>query len=172
MQAGGTVGNNGASWTAANFALAEPGAHVTSPVSGTIISWRAVTGGTGPYALRVLRPVGDGSYTGAGTSTVSVTSPGDQTFSANLPIQAGDLIGVDLPDNQGLAGANREGALWGGWIVDPGDGNGTLPDGFTAAPNPIFDQTGAELAFNAVVQYPDPASTTAKKCKKKKRHKG
>jgi hypothetical protein len=172
VQDGGTVGNNGASWTAANFALPEPGAHVTAPVSGTITSWRAITTGTGQYALRVLRPDGGGSYTGAGTSVGSVGSAGDHTFAAHLPIQAGDLIGLDLPNNQGMSGANREGASWGGWIVDPMDGNGTLPDGFTAPPNPILNQTDAELAFNAVVQYPDPptTSTPSKKCKKKKKH--
>ena len=175
VQDGGYVGNNGSSLTVANIALPEPGAHVTAPVSGTIISWRAMTAGTGQYALRVLRPAGGGEFTGAGTSAASADSAGDHTFAANLPIQAGDLIGLDLPNQQGMSGALREGALWGAWIVDPADGNGTLPDGFTAAPNPIFDTTNAELAFNAVVQYPDPPTTPTPskkaKCKKKKKHK-
>jgi hypothetical protein len=176
VQDGGFVGNNGASLTVANMALPEPGAHVTSPVTGTIVSWRAMTTGTGQYALRVLRPAGGDSFTGAGTSATSVASVGDHTFGANLPIQAGDLIGLDLPNNQGMSGAVREDASWGAWVVEPLDGNGTLPDGSTAAPNPIFDQTNAELAFNAVVQYPDPPASnppgsSKKKCKKKKKHK-
>jgi hypothetical protein len=174
-QDGGTVGNNGSSWTVANFALAESGAHVTSPVAGTITSWRAVTGGVGEYALRVLRPAGGGTYTGAGTSAAFVSTAGDHSFPANLPIQAGDLIGLDLPNNQGMAGANRSGAMWGGWVHTPMDSDGRLPDGVTEAPNPVLDQTGAELAFNATVQYADPAgggsTTSAKKCRKKKKHK-
>jgi hypothetical protein len=167
---GGYVGNNGTSVTVANFALPEPGAHVTSPVSGTIVSWRAVTAGTGAYAIRVLRPAGGDSYTGAGTSAASVESAGDHTFSANLPIQAGDLLGLDVPNQQGMVGALVEGARWDAWIFDPVHAIGALPDGSTAAPNPILGEDGAELFFNAVVQYPDPP-TAAKKCKKKKKHK-
>jgi hypothetical protein len=166
----GYAGNNGTSVTVANFALPEPGANVTSPVTGTIISWRAMTTGTGPYAIRVLRPAGGDSYTGAGTSTANVDSGGDHTFTANLPIQAGDLLGLDLPNNQGMVGAQVDGARWGAWIFDPVHGIGALPDGSTGAPNPVLDQPGFELFFNAVVQYPDPP-TTAKKCKKKKKHK-
>jgi hypothetical protein len=166
----GTIGNNGTSMTVANVALPEPGANVTSPVSGTITSWRAITAGMGPYAIRVLRPAGGGAYTGAGTSIGNVDSSGDHTFAANLPIQAGDLLGLDLPNMQGMAGGNPDGASWSAWIFDPAHGIGALPDGSTAAPNPIFDQPNAELLFSAVVQYPDPPAT-AKKCKKKKKHK-
>jgi hypothetical protein len=162
----GTTGNNGSSITVANVALPEPGANVTSPVSGTITSWRAITAGVGPYAIRVLRPAGGGAYTGAGTSVGNVDTAGDHTFAASLPIQAGDLLALDLPNQQGMAGGNPDGAKWTAWIFDPVHGIGALPDGSTAAPNPVFDETNAELLFNAVVQTPDPVP--AKKCKKKK----
>jgi hypothetical protein len=82
--------SSGATATVANTALSESGAHVTSPVTGTIVSWRAITTGTGEYALRVLRPATAGEYTGSGRSTVNVLAAGDHTFSANLPIQTGD----------------------------------------------------------------------------------
>jgi|SRR3954451_11758378 hypothetical protein len=167
---GGTAGNNGTSLTVANTALPEPGTHVTSPVSGTIISWRAMTTGVGPYAIRVLRPAGGDAYTGAGTSVGNVDTPGDHTFTANLPIQAGDLLGLDLPNQQGMQGANTPGATFVAWIFDSVHGIGALPDGSTAAPNPILTSSDAELFFNAVVQYPDPA-TPKKNCKKKKKHK-
>ena len=66
-----------------NVALREPGAHVASPVNGTIVTWRVSTLGTGQYAIRVLRPSG-GQYIGAGTSSHLVSSAGMNTFTANL----------------------------------------------------------------------------------------
>ena len=181
----GDIGDNGSTDTVANTALSEPGANVTSPVSGTIIQWRVVTGveglpgnGIGRYVLRVLHPAGGGAYTGAGSSPQDVSSDGDHTFSANLPIHAGDLIGLDLPDNKGVAGNSLTvpGGVWSMWHVPT---IGALPDGSTAAPITTF--TNEELAFNAVVQYPDAATShckkkkhkrsaaAAKKCKKKKK---
>src|SRR5947209_2827323 len=41
--------------TAANVALAEPGAHVVSPVSGVVVRWRITGGVGGPFRIRVLR---------------------------------------------------------------------------------------------------------------------
>ena len=44
--------------TEINFALGEPGSQLTSPVNGTIVSYRVnVDGGsTGRFAIRVIRP--------------------------------------------------------------------------------------------------------------------
>jgi hypothetical protein len=134
--------------TVANTALPEPGAHVTSPISGTIVRWRVLDAQGGPFRLRVLRPAGGISYTGAGTSgpeTPSSTSL--QTFAANLPIQAGDTIGLD--NDSGLAqlgiavlpGTGYEYVIW-----DP-----PLADGSTRPPN-TPSSPEEELAFNADVQ--------------------
>ena len=158
----GYLGNNGDTAMVANTTLSEPGANVASPVSGTIIQWRAVPLGTGEYALRVLRPAGGGAYTGAGRSPQNITATGDQTFSASLPIQAGDLIGLELPNDQGVAGDSLyvPGGVWSLWAP-------ALAEGAQGAPFDTF--TNQELAFNAVVQYADTASgTTPKGCKKKK----
>jgi hypothetical protein len=164
----GFLGNNGSTETVANFALGEAGAHVTSPVTGAIVNWRVVTLGTGEYAIRVLRPIGGGNYTGAGRSAQTIPTGGDYTFSASLPIQPGDLVGLDVPDNQGVNGLLVNGSSWSGFIP-------AVPEGATAAPNPVTTETDWELAFNAVVQYPDPPATTptptSKKCKRKKKHK-
>ena len=151
----------------ANVALGEPGANLTSPVNGTIIRWRVTTAGpvgTGTYALRVLRPSG-GQFIGAGTSAANVTSAGPQTFTANLPIQAGDLIGVDSPGSPSdVAAAQVTGSKAHTWFPPVPDGSmsGTGTD---APLNP-------ELALNADVQFSDtptvPAPTPSKKCKKKK----
>jgi hypothetical protein len=120
--------------------------------------------GTGTYALRVLRPSG-GQFIGAGTSAANVTSAGPQTFTANLPIQAGDLIGVDSPGSPSdVAAAQVTGSKAHTWFPPVPDGSmsGTGTD---APLNP-------ELALNADVQFPDtPAPTPSKKCKKKKKHK-
>jgi hypothetical protein len=134
---------------------------VTSPVTGTIVQWRVTTLGTGRYAIRVLRPAGGDSYTGAGTSAQEITTAGAYTVAANLPIQAGDLLGLDLPNSNGVAGAIPAGSADATWVPNP-------LDGVTAAP--VFTDSNIELAFNADVQSPDPP-TTAKKCKKKKKHK-
>ena len=147
----------------ANVALGEPGANLTSPVNGTIIRWRVTTAGpvgTGTYALRVLRPSG-GQFIGAGTSAANVTSAGPQTFTANLPIQAGDLIGVDSPGSPSdVAAAQGTGSKAHTWFPPVPDGSmsGTGTD---APLNP-------ELALNADVQVPDqPTPAPKKKCKKK-----
>ena len=168
---------SGAVYTIANVALGEPGAHVTSPVNGTIVTWRVSTIGTGQYAIRVLRPSG-GHYIGAGTSSHLVSTAGMNTFTANLPIQTGDLVGLDIPDTMGTNGVNGHfmatGSTWASFSP------GYIPDG---SPSGFEDDfTSQEMLFNADVQYEDatqpPASPTpaspgssAKKCKKAKKHK-
>jgi hypothetical protein len=150
----------------ANVALGESGANLSSPVNGTIIRWRVTTVGTGTYALRVLRPSG-GQFIGAGTSAGNVTSSGPQTFTASVPIQAGDLIGVDSPGSPSdVAAAAVAGSKAHTWIP-------TFPDGAMSGTG--TDVPNFELALNADVQFPDtptvPAPTPSKKCKKKKKHK-
>jgi hypothetical protein len=179
---GGYLGNNGSTVTVANTTLQEPDGHVASPVNGTIVSWRAVTTGTGEYALRVLRPATAGQYTGAGRSPENISVAGDHTFSANLPIHTGDLIGLDLPDNQGISGRSLgvPDGVWSFWELPMGVG--ALPEGTTAAPFDSF--THSQLAFNATVEYTETpsgpgtgggggggAAAPSKKCKKKKKNK-
>ena len=77
---------------------AAPGGLV-SPVNGTVTSWRfkSVTAG-GSISLRVLRPAGGSSFTGAGTSASvasSGTTPAQGPFAASLPIQLGDYVGLN-----------------------------------------------------------------------------
>jgi hypothetical protein len=152
--------NNGATTTVFNTALGGLGAHVTSPVTGTIVSWHVTTLGTGEYALRVLRPADGGQYTGAGTSAQLITEMGAHSFSTNLPIQAGDLVGVDIPSNEGLAVHYAPG--YGSTYATRAP---ALPDGATLPSNGDFSDF--EAAVSADVQYPDPPATAKKKCKKK-----
>lgn len=86
--------------TFSNVALASglqaPGG-LSSPVNGTVVRWRIRVGdSTGPTNLRIIRPLGGGFFTGAGTSA-SVTPPmhATTTYASDLPIRIGDYIGLD-----------------------------------------------------------------------------
>jgi hypothetical protein len=163
---GGYLGNNGSAVTVANLTLFDPAAHVTSPVNGTVVQWRVRTLGTGDYAIRVLRSAGGGAYTGVGRSVQSISTAGSYTFPASLPIQAGDLIGIDLPDQQGIDASNFPGSHWFAWVPP-------VPEG-SASGASAFDFTNSELAFNADVQSSPaapPAPGAGKKSCKKKKHK-
>jgi IPT/TIG domain len=128
----------------ANTALSEPGAHVTSPVSGRIVRWRIAGNYSGDFVLRVLRPTGTGQYTGAG-STLPVNATGETTvsFPADLAIEAGDLIGVDYEDGRHLATATATGSAFSYWSPALAE-LGSAPPSSTSA--------NLEVLFNADVQ--------------------
>jgi hypothetical protein len=141
---------SGISATLINSIIAEPGALTTSPVNGVIVRWHLIKSTGGPFRLRVLRPAG-GSYTAVGTSaSAEAVTPGLETFATNLPIRAGDTIGLDVVE---------------GLIV----GAVPNPASVVAAISPILVEgatepltatgTGVEWAFNAEVQ-PTPSVTS------------
>jgi hypothetical protein len=84
--------------TAANTALAEPGAHVASPVDGTIVRWHAKGSSYGVggavYSLEVLKPVTTSSYEVTAASPFVSGEEGLNTYTTHLPIEAGELIGL------------------------------------------------------------------------------
>lgn len=132
-----------------NTALPERGANLVSPVNGAIVRWRVLDAKGGPFYLRVLRPNGSGGYAAVGTSSGATPSgPGLQTFTTNLPILAGDLIGID-PSN----GTDEIGT-----VTTPGSSYGfVFPppfDGATVAPSGT--EAGKEVELSAEVQ-PAPA---------------
>jgi hypothetical protein len=95
--------------TFSNVALAPglraPGG-LSSPVNGVVVRWTIRVGdSTRNTNLRIIRPLGGGLFTGAGTSA-SVTPPINATTSymAELPIRIGDYIGLDCC-NPGPPGA-------------------------------------------------------------------
>jgi hypothetical protein len=157
----------GGTATEANGNLAEPGARVASPVNGTIVSFRVDVGvaSTARFAIRVLRPAGGSAMTGAGSS--AATSPagtGLQTFSANLPIRAGDLVGLDLSD--GASDVRVSSPVLGSTINEWGN-NGFLADGQTAPP--AFTYADQEMLFNAEVA---PTNTVAVGATQRNKRKG
>jgi IPT/TIG domain-containing protein/PASTA domain-containing protein len=132
-----------------NTALPEKGANLSSPVNGLIVRWRVQGAVGGPFTLRVLRPNGQGAYTAAGSSNPATpTNEGVQTFSASIPVKAGDLIGVDptnATDKIGVATVNGAGFA----SLFP-----TPLEAATVAPRPGV--SGKELELSAEVQ-PQPA---------------
>ncbi|MGE5281736.1 MAG: IPT/TIG domain-containing protein [Chloroflexota bacterium] len=131
--------------TVANTTLADPSANVTSPVDGMVVRWRMTGFSTaGPYKLRILRPAGEGRYTGAGTSSPETRlGTGTETFTTRLPIQAGDLIGLDgAGASSSFPVASNAGSSFSIWRPP-------LQDGWTAAPQP---GSAHELGFDAAVQ--------------------
>ncbi len=79
--------------------LSSPGLIDVAPASGLITSWRIR--GSGSPSLHVLKPVGEGEWAGDGATGVPADQSGGPN-AAHLPIHAGDLIGVDLPETGAL----------------------------------------------------------------------
>lgn len=135
-----------------NTALPEKGANLTSPVDGAIVRWRMQDAEGGPFRLRVLRPNGSGGYFAVSTSNpVTPSGPGVQIFTANLPVKAGDLIGVDPTNGTDKIGiADVAGASYGFFFPPPFDASTIAPSG---------TEPGKEIALSAEVQ-PAPAITS------------
>lgn len=129
--------------TRTNLTLPPP-ANATSPVDGTAISWSFIGAQMTP---RIIRPVGGGLYTGAGTGPEQagagegvISGP----FPISLPIKAGDLFGVDTEGSiSPFATRDLPGAARGIWAPLSDGAPGRAP---TAQP-------GAELGIQAVVRY-------------------
>lgn len=139
--------------THANQVLPEPGANAVSPISGTIVRWRVTQTLGGPLELRVLTPTSDpDTYTGAGTSSPQTApSTETQTFSTDLPIQPGQLIGIDNENKTPeLGAATVTGAGDIGWFAPIGDGETRPISG---------GGVDEELGFNADVR-PLPGITS------------
>jgi hypothetical protein len=136
-----------------NTALPETGANLVSPVSGAIVRWRIQGAKGGPFFLRVLHPNGKGAYAAHGTSGgATPTDAGLQTFTANISVEAGDLIGIDptsAADEIGVA--TVAGASFANIFPPPIEG--------ATVPASGGGKTGAEIELSAEVQ-PTPAVTS------------
>ena len=138
--------------TLLNTTLPEKGANLVSPVNGAIVRWRMQGAKGGPFTLRVLHPTGTGAYTASATgSAVTPTDTGLQTFTTNLPIHSGDLIGIDSANSSDEIGVVKvTGAGFTSIFPRPLDG-ATVP-----ARDP---KSGAEIELSAEVQ-PTPTVTS------------
>jgi hypothetical protein len=124
------------------------------PSDGTVTSFQVNAGSsTGTVWLRVLRPAGGGQYTGVGTSAPETLALGVNTFSASLPVQAGDVIGLDN-DSSALMFDTGTVTPITAYYEAP-----ALADGATAAPNQT--KPGYRLLLSATVTPTSSTNTTS-----------
>ncbi|HEU4739468.1 MAG TPA: IPT/TIG domain-containing protein [Solirubrobacterales bacterium] len=137
-----------------NTNLPQAGANLVSPVDGAVVRWRIQGASGGPFYLRVLHPNGKGAYEAAGTSLPATpTDEGLQTFSTNLKIKAGDLVGIDPTSAEDKIGvAVTSGASYASIFPTPFDGS-------VVAPSEAFD--GKEIELSAeVLPVPEVTAIT------------
>jgi hypothetical protein len=134
-----------------NTALGEGGANLASPVNGAIVRWKVQGAKGGPFTLRVLHPTGAGAYTAVGASTpVTPIGTGIETFTTQLAIHAGDLIGIDSSNASDEIGVANFGASSYGIFSAPPFENATNA--------PSSSKANQEIELSAEVQ-PAPAIT-------------
>jgi hypothetical protein len=137
---------------------ANPGLQV--PLNGKVTSFSVNSGSGGQGAtveLRVLRPAGDGKFTGAGTSPAEPLSAGPNTFTVSLPVKPGDVLALDNSTSALLFDTSTLNpvftAYYNALSTTPG-----LPDGSTAAPD--NNRMGYRLLLSATVTGTTPNTTT------------
>jgi hypothetical protein len=127
--------------------VSDPGGVTESPVDATITSWQ-LSGATNipGYRLHTLRSEGGNLFKVTGTSApVLPTGSGIQTFSTSLPIQKGEFIALDVPEEGGIA-----------LYETP-----SIEDFFNSSLEPgteregIVEEVPYELGFNATITTPD-----------------
>jgi hypothetical protein len=108
----------------------EAGAKLTSPISGVIVRWR-ITQAVGTFSLRVLTPNGGQSFTGGvASSPQTPQSTATQVYTTNLPIKAGQTIGLDDSKGDDKVGFLPGGATSTFSFVQPKIGNGETRTAF------------------------------------------
>lgn len=143
----GTLGSLGCgeSCTVANIYLEQPNLRVTSPVAGVVVRWNVLGGVTeGTYRLRAMTPLAAESFLFGGESAAvaSVPTPGLQTFTATMPIAAGQVVALDLSPTAEIGVVPPEGIL-ADWYPPPAD---------ATSPAPRNIDSEFTVAFNAEVQ--------------------
>jgi hypothetical protein len=140
--------------TIATVALADR--DVTSPVDGTVISWRT-KGMSGEFKLRVLHHFPDESLAALGTSpSANPVGPGEAgPFATSLPIHRGDQVGLDFNPAGVMLGVRTPQGGQVAAVAPP------IPDG--QASSSVNYNTPAEYVYNAVVRYCVVPSLVGKK---------
>lgn len=139
--------------TFSNASLAAGTGLATSPINGVVVAWRAWveadSSQPGP-SLRILRPTGGDTFTGAGTSAPVAPYHGSGgPFASRLPIKAGDRIGIEL-SCVGMSGPTV------GAVEESADSfsywNPGLVDGAMPGSPPFSTQPMAGVLVNAEVE--------------------
>jgi hypothetical protein len=142
-------GEEGATY--ASLSIDEPGTNfAVSPVDGRIVSWTEEASEGPAIRMSVLRRAGGTSYAAVGKSAPqSIASAGKNTFPADLPIEKGDLVGLDIGKGDYLGIIRSFTGLLGYWEPQIEEGN------------PAFikaSEEGVEVGVNVQVQ-PAPTIT-------------
>jgi hypothetical protein len=123
-----------------------------APFNGTVTSFAVNAGSAGGRVkLRVLRPTGGGKYTGVGTSVPETLNVGMNTFTVSMPVEAGDVIGLDNDSSALMFDTTSPTAVTAYYELPP------LADGASAAPG--HTQSGYRLLLSATVQPTAPQIT-------------
>jgi PASTA domain len=144
-----------------------PGATLVAPFNGQITSWKVINA-SGGWTLQVLHPSG-GGFVSTGSTHSGTLGPGIVTLTANLPIRAGDGIGL-ASDSAGSTLGNSD--------ATPGAAFGAFVPPLTDNTAPRSSSTGdtRELGFNATIVsnciVPKVKGKTLKKATKKLRAAG
>jgi hypothetical protein len=128
--------------------FADPSLKVVSPVSGVVVRWHLFDAEGSGFQLYTLGHGIGRTYTATGTTPASPPVGGSlQTFSAALPINTGEAIGLLVPPgaSAGVSNSGGDGAV--GW--QPPLGLGETKEGNTIP---------AAYGFNAEVQPPPTVS--------------
>jgi hypothetical protein len=135
-----------------------PGSMTTSPSDGTVIGWQNRTLG-GPFRLVIIRPTG-AQFANVGTSDpyAPANFAASPVISTNLPIKAGDLIGIETTTGNGFDATGVASGVTGAksiaWVPH-------LAPGQTRSSDPLVDDK--EIALNALVRYCAVPSLKGKK---------
>jgi hypothetical protein len=125
-----------------------PGSMTTSPSDGTVVSWQSRTLG-GPFRLVIIRPSGS-QFSNVATSDpyAPANFAASPVIPTNLPIKAGDRIGIETTSGNGFDATGVAGGVTGatGVVWAP-----HLAPGQTRSADPLVD--GSEIALNATVRY-------------------
>jgi hypothetical protein len=139
-----------------------PGATLVAPFNGQITSWKVINASDG-WTLQVLHPSG-GGFVSTGSTHSGTLGPGIVTFTANLPISAGDSIGL---------GSDSASSTLGSSDATPGAAFRAFVPPLTDNMAPRSSSTGdtRELGFNATIVsnciVPKVKGKTVKKATKK-----
>jgi len=125
-----------------------------SPVDGIVLRWRLYYGSIlyppqnahPEYRLRVISPLAPSGYLGAGTSPVSIPIKPKtvETFPAHLPIKAGQLIALELVNQEAKSHFGGSTAVT-SVVIEP-----SMADGEVGTPAPGWED-GFVFPFNADV---------------------
>ena len=144
-----------------------PGAALVAPFNGQIRSWKLINA-SGGWTLQVLHPSG-GGFVSTGSTHSETPGPGTVSFTARLPISAGDSIGLASDSASSTLGTTGDtpGAAFAAYIPPLTDN--------TAPRGPSTSDT-RELGFNATILsnciVPKVKGKTVKKARSKLRAAG